>query len=445
MSFFTPSFAEQVRFNRIWLLTSSVGLPCIMNSHVYLGLVLYACIAVAFEIEVHDMGVQESPFVKTTLLGCTIRIIQSPSQQRSLWYSSNGQELSQSFIVDSYNYTNTLQRSQRSFGLVYYYENYTKPQWILKTHSGCVAHLYFIESELDIDAAVGYHFVDYDIRHENPTFIVFWDNSEENLPLRRNFESNVFTNTFMDIRIYIENRIKPDLHRIGIICIFCNQAGLSKPYIEFNISPSINPSLLAKIWTKLHRNHHGVRGIMSDYHNQQDSHSDISLTSLLSENYNITSQRVTNISDKRISFWVFRKFHIGASSMAQGLTGPESPRLYWFSNGAIAVGLRFLTVIHRNFLRGHGWSSVLLPFMATVWWTLVLACLAVLVLIIHSASTNTRKRTSYMLTVGAALTDHFHAGNYNLAISILLRAKLISKHSEIEKYVHFYHIVSQFL
>lgn len=203
----------------------------------------------------HLNGVQHNEFIKTTLFGCTIRITQSPSQKRTVWYSRTGHAPFHSFLVDFYVHNTTLNVTDHYIGLegtLYHFENYTKTDWILRRYTSCLAHLYFIESNLELATAVKYHFVDFDLRLESPRFIVFQDNSDSILRWRENFGLHQFYNRFMDIRIYIKG------HRVGLICIFCSVPSLNLSFAVFPKISLITKENVDSTWLYINTNHHGL-------------------------------------------------------------------------------------------------------------------------------------------------------------------------------------------
>ncbi len=134
-------------------------------------------------------------------------------------------------------------------------------------HTSCFAHLYFVESWSDIITTANYFLREADLAHEDPNYLIFWDNTALTIevPLKWNgfFTNQLLYGKFTSLRFLIKYGCIENGQRVAIICMICSKKlyGPQYPLLSYFNNTIGNPptsSNIAKVWAFLYLNHRGL-------------------------------------------------------------------------------------------------------------------------------------------------------------------------------------------
>lgn len=306
-------------------------------------------------------------FLDSTLEGCTIRVIMEQSRKTmEEIYAKLNEHLNVptypkgTYLVDSY-VNNSVRVFRTKFGkLGYEFDNYTEPTWQDKKHSVCYAHLYFIENWKDLRDAVTFHFVDFDLRLEAPTFIIFWSVNKKNKRYEKYFMRREFHGSFMDYRMLIGTS-EANVFELSIICIYCKQ---EKKYFAFYPFPTTQlptKAIIHDSWKNFHFKSHQHRDIyceMCEFIKRKGKNSKLTMAMYL--------MIVLNASSYKPTGEIIYRYEASMSSFIPKATflaeNYISPSFVLSPSFLRTFDFKMFTVVRKSSMLHVGWIAIFTPF-----------------------------------------------------------------------------------
>lgn len=219
-----------------------------------------------------------------------------------------------------------------------------------------------------MEAAVGFHFVDFNVRKESPHYIIFWDNANSRLSWNTQFLKEEFYNNFEDIRLYVGIPSENFERRVGLICIFC--AAVNRPVIDLMTEETTSPIAIHKMWNDPHINHHGLPAAFNEGFLDGVSLADpLFLLTQVQIRFNLSSSSKNLYIDDHMRHYVslYRYFGLASQAMLNWMLYGVSPRYKIIQRAMRFVPMQLLTVVHKRLFKRNGWLSIFLPVQPNTW------------------------------------------------------------------------------
>lgn len=358
-----------------------------------------------------QLGENLKVLLQGALNGCSIRTILRPN------VSSHEETLVDLILISAYYYKSYLVEfyvtnpptllNSTSLGKVTALSEYKRPNWLLKRHTACYAHLYFIQFKIDIQNAIGFHFVDFDLRLSNPNYVLIWNLGASENDFREAFAEQEFHTTFMDYRIFITKVSLESMFEAGLICMVClghNQERDIEFAVNFRTKETVHSA-----WKDLHRDHFRREIFCLECQSPNNKYTawKDSIQEFIAFNFNGTLETSSR-----------RRYEIRAMMMYNIYLSPFTTDYYflirnypsfvlspafWLSNE-----YKLMTIVHKSLFVSSGWWSFFEPFHKSLRITLALCLIGVYVLIIKITNHgNSRKHSWSLLALFGPLTDQW--------------------------------------
>lgn len=356
-------------------------------------------------------------FFDAHILACTIRFILEPAQlqaQTSIakisTASRNTHVRYPTYTVETYNqsFLSSVAIFEIRDGNIssYTLRSSQHPFWIYSNlQRRCWVHLYFIESQEELDIAIDYNFVDFDLRREEPRYIIFWNIATDSNSIfwSKAFLSQNFYSHFQDTRLVIQK--ENGAEHLSMVCIICSLLG--SPVLH-SLPEQPSEGTIRSMWRELHRNLHQMTlpCVYCDYYKESlDTRNDLIgiLTHL--HNISITTDHDDGIPPLGI---ITAFYYLDPTGISQTVYMNRSPSLFVASAAFMPVPYQLMTVAPMDILSSRGLFNALVPFQLNVWTTIIVWIFGICYFFRKVSGRNHVRLTvsSTILMVVAPMTDH---------------------------------------
>lgn len=299
-------------------------------------------------------------------------------------------------------------------------KNYTSPLWLTNRHSQCYAHLYYVQSETDIEEMVYYHFTDFVLRKENPKFVLICEVIIQHSTISWDYvaEWHEFYNFFMDYRIFIQTEVNGSTSNISLMCAFC---GTPEKLTEL-LTPLTSYSLqdIHYQWKSVHSHHlkhiHHVECFQCTYESDQTFGFKQPMEAEFGKLFNMSSDNPWDELSFGSHGWLSDStFARDDDNYGQYIDIVEyahemflqarAPAYTMLPAYMIVYQVQFVTVVHMSLFSRIGWKAIFVPFQSDVW-ILLLSWLVLLWLLIRKLAADEEPSTT-TLAIFAMLTDQW--------------------------------------
>lgn len=361
-------------------------------------------------------------FLTDTLQGCTIRLItRKGSSHSGVVFQYLNSRSSKTYITQSYTKCNEPIMYSTQFGNLVNYEDYESPDWLFKKHTTCYSHLYVVEDAADLQQVIRCEFVKFDLKRENPRYVIMWDLSKSHRNYRTLFKRQEFYRTFMDYRLLIRTNRFTSIHDVSLVCIVCPWH-----FPERLINP-LSPATDGNIkrnWKALHSNHFRYRELScfgcetpEDYNLLKERYRKDSIHWVISLLTNITIS-YTDMG------WMYDS--LGTMTSRVYLTPiiardyileARSPTCIMSPAFAMSDAYKMFTVARKSLFINATLTDLFAALSGMAW--LALGLSTVIVSILVYMVTNKLRWSSIYLSVYGPLTDHWTDYGTNNSKTIL--------------------------
>lgn len=298
----------------------------------------------------------------------------------------------------------------------WFYKNYTSPMWIMKHHTVCNGHMYFVDTPSDIKNMNYFHFADFVLRHESPEFVLIWEVESSHLDWRQILESHEFISAFMDYRINIRKDPITLQYNAYMICIICRSQGKQLPVKQVPATKTELHSMWKSMHTTHVRNRHKI--VFFEFHTHDGLFTKLTSTRIRLEHvipifYNMTKILIyKNRSHFRSHGWIsYRVYETDLAGWSQELFLYSRFPAYVMSPAYIVPGdNKQITVVRKSLFSRIGWMAIFAPFEVDVWILLVVTFVSLCGIIYQIHLT---QFASIVLCIASRITDH----SYDIQLS----------------------------
>lgn len=355
-------------------------------------------------------------FLIETLKGCTARVILNQDSYNTLLifnkfngYFEHESQLDITFIVqtfaDGFDTKDTILQPDHN-GLFYENINYTKPIWLYTKHTTCYSHLYFVNSWVDMEKAVLFHFVDFDLQKDTPNYIIFWQVDDfEIFPAL--FLEQEFYGAHMDYRLFVDYNYFVEEFEIRLM----STNGWVNKLTFHELSGSNFPSkaFIHSEWKSINSNHWGLGGfscIKCAHMATNTKHRKQSFDETLEALLNSSAILLTEIGH----FMYFGSLVVHDSwdvNLWYGYT-PTSPSFGFSPNFVHGSEFQIFTVVRKS-TSCVGWGTVIIPVPVSVWATILLGIISVAIILQNLQGKFVRlvSYVTFVLQASSPLTGHW--------------------------------------
>lgn len=298
--------------------------------------------------------------------------------------------------------------------------NYTLPVWILNRHTTCYAHLYFVETQKDLNQTFHFHFVDLTMRHDEPTFIIIWELDNVSLDWSHLHKSEVFFGLFMDYRIHIKQNSLTTKYEVNLMCVICREKQEPLEQLNLHNLETVTPESLERLWKSIHSKHlknvHGFscyRCVGEWIYENLDRKKEM-LMQTIGSRLNMTESILIHALgiDGTQGYGFFTSHgHIANGRfkdlpdyIGKMLVESRAPSYIMAPGFQSEIHYKFFTTMKASLLIRVGWTAIFFPFPISLWMFLMTFSIC-LILILRKTSYT--ELTTIFFSVTSQFTDHW--------------------------------------